>query len=118
VSGLCETCIAPGNCCKRVNLSGGSGMNQIDAPMSFERAEHMAMRYGLPFRPAEQETDGTWRWWCPALARDGRCSIYETRPQLCRDYRAGSDGLCAHYWPDPDDARVPDLKKAVEPTCP
>jgi len=103
MSGLCETCIDPGHCCRDLHLTGGSVVDptdRADVPMSFEAAEHFAMRSRLPFRPFRQHEDGTWRWWCTALGPDGRCTVYETRPQLCRDYRAGSDGLCVHYWPD------------------
>lgn len=50
------------------------------------------------FRPAAQREDGTWNWQCTALDEaTGRCTIYEDRPSLCRDYAAGSDGLCVHY---------------------
>jgi Fe-S-cluster containining protein len=73
----------------------------INEPMSFEAAEHRALEVGLwMFRPAEQDDQGRWRWWCTALQSDGRCSIYEDRPDLCRRYRPGQDGLCVHYWPD------------------
>jgi Fe-S-cluster containining protein len=27
---------------------------------------------------------------CPHLASDGKCGIYETRPQICRDYTGRS----------------------------
>jgi Fe-S-cluster containining protein len=79
--------------------------------MSHEAAEHMAMRAGLPFRPLIQLPDGSdWLWWCPALDdRTGRCTIYADRPQLCRDYAAGSDPLCVHFVARDDD----DLVKAA-----
>lgn len=105
---LCDRCLAPGNCCKRLYLSGGgqslpSAIERaaagIGEPMSHERAEHMAMRFGLwMFRPAHQLADGRWEWACSQLGPDGRCQIYEDRPQLCRDYRPGQDGLCVHFW--------------------
>lgn len=37
---------------------------------------------------------------CPFLFSDGktwRCSIYETRPRVCRDYQPGSSELCPQY---------------------
>lgn len=34
---------------------------------------------------------------CTKLGADGRCTIYETRPQLCRTYEAGSDPLCVEH---------------------
>lgn len=99
---LCDTCMDPGRCCRWMSLSGGppdprTG-KRIGEPMSLEDAEHMAMRFGLPFMPGEQDETGRWRYTCTALGDDGRCQVYETRPKLCRDYAAGSDGLCVHYW--------------------
>ena len=96
--GLCETCISPGACCDDLYLMGDDGQRKVDTPMSFERAEHVAMSHGLPFRPLRQMPNGEWRWWCSALDRStGRCTVYENRPQLCRDYVAGSDPLCVHH---------------------
>jgi Fe-S-cluster containining protein len=31
---------------------------------------------------------------CPNLTPDGRCGIYETRPNLCRIFVPGTDPLC------------------------
>lgn len=99
---LCDTCIDPGACCRSMSISGGipdprTG-KRIQDPMSFEEAEHFAMRLSLPFVPGEQDDDGRWRFTCTALGDDGRCQVYETRPHLCRDYPAGRDGLCVHHW--------------------
>ncbi|MBA3878609.1 MAG: hypothetical protein C0500_02710 [Sphingobium sp.] len=96
--GLCDVCVKPGNCCRDVFLENGGGLDALESPMSFERAEHLAMSYSLPFRPARQRADGRWTWWCTALDdRSGRCTRYAARPQLCRDYAPGTDELCAHY---------------------
>lgn len=98
--GLCESCMKPGACCEDLSLYGGRAEQRIDAPMSADRAEHLALSYGLPFRPAYQQADGTWRWWCTSLDKStGRCTTYETRPQLCRDYAPGTDELCVHHTP-------------------
>lgn len=95
--GLCETCLSPGACCTDLFLSSVHGNSEVDSPMSFDRAEHWAMRERLPFRPLAQNPDGKWRWWCTALTPEGRCSVYEDRPALCRSYSAGKDGLCVHH---------------------
>jgi Fe-S-cluster containining protein len=101
---MCDRCMSPGACCKRIHLSGGSGMKAIGEPMSHERAEHLALEYGLwMMRPAHQNDDGRWQWNCTQLGPDGRCQIYEDRPELCRSYRPGQDGLCVHYWPDEEE---------------
>jgi Fe-S-cluster containining protein len=92
--------MSPGACCKRMFLSGGDEGQELEAPMSHERAEHLAMRYNLPMRPLDQSDDGTWMWWCTALDRDGRCSVYENRPTLCQMYAAGSSPLCVHHVPE------------------
>ena len=110
--GLCNACIAPGHCCRAMHLTGSVGPDRIDSALSHEAAEHMALRAGLPFRPLiQREADGQWLWWCPALDdRTGRCTIYDDRPQLCRDYAAGSDALCVHFVARDDDG---DLVKAA-----
>lgn len=99
--GLCETCLSPGACCKRIVLSGG-GYGPGLGPRSRESAEHIALAAGLPMVPAHQRPDGIWEYSCTALQRDGRCGIYETRPQLCRHYPPGEDALCVHHWANPD----------------
>jgi Fe-S-cluster containining protein len=110
---MCDRCMSPGACCKRLTLSG-----PFVEPMSLERAEHLlispawiAQTLGV-FRPAAQTPEGRWEFMCTALDRNGRCSIYENRPELCRRYLPGEDPLCVHYWAAPaaydDDARKVD----------
>lgn len=99
---MCDTCLEPGRCCKRIFLSGGLDPHFLQLPMSYERAEHAALASGLPFVPGQQLPDGRWQWSCYQLQADGRCGIYENRPQLCRDYKPGSDPLCVHYWEKPE----------------
>lgn len=99
--GLCESCIAPGSCCKQMHLTGGVADQgaRLGQPMSREKAEHLAMLNGLhTFFPVGHHHDGSWEFACTALQLNGRCGIYEDRPQLCRTYAAGSDPLCVHYF--------------------
>jgi Fe-S-cluster containining protein len=92
---MCDRCLKPGYCCRSVMLTGGP----FGDPMSFEAAEHQLLKYQLPFRPAHyDEEHHRWYFWCPNLRGDGRCGDYENRPDLCRRYRPGEEGLCAHYW--------------------
>lgn len=93
--GLCDACISPGACCKRLVISGGG----LELPMSHEKAEHLIMHHRQPFRPSAQRESGVWEWTCYQLQPDGRCGIYETRPQLCRDFKPGEDPLCVHFVP-------------------
>lgn len=98
---LCDKCFAPGQCCKNLTLSrNGKAWTvwQGDADAAMERR-------GLPFRSLEvigqwSDAEGTWEehsWYCPKLGEDGRCTIYEDRPDICRNYKPGSDPLCVHY---------------------
>jgi Fe-S-cluster containining protein len=44
--------------------------------------------------------DGRYLHGCPFLKWEGglyACSIYETRPQMCRDYQPGSSELCPQW---------------------
>jgi len=108
---MCDSCMSPGACCKSLHLRGGyaeDGHRLGDGPMSFERAEHLALKNGLwMMRPLYQDENG-WRWSCTALGRDGRCTIYEDRPDLCRRYLPGEDGLCVHYWPGEPELTMPE----------
>lgn len=60
-----------------------------------------ARNNGLPFVPSTPEPGArgawAWRFSCPKLGADGRCTIYDDRPDLCRTYEPMSDGLCVHY---------------------
>jgi hypothetical protein len=58
---MCDTCMSPGACCKRLVLSG-----TFSEPMSLERVEHMLMKpewfpqlKGV-FHPGAQLPDGRW----------------------------------------------------------
>jgi Fe-S-cluster containining protein len=44
---------------------------------------------------------------CKNLGEDNRCGIYETRPQICRDYTTANceyedDWVYEHYWETPE----------------
>lgn len=67
---------------------------------------------GLPFIPGEisgrwTTEEGreyvTYRYDCPMLGEDGRCTIYADRPDLCRRYEPKSDRLCVLYEGDTHD---------------
>lgn len=62
----------------------------------------------LPFQPIavrsqwkspEGRDYGSLIWSSPNVSDAGRCGIYETRPDLCRQYEAGSDRLCVMMPP-------------------
>lgn len=52
---------------------------------------------GLPFFISATE-EKCYRFSCHKLTPEGRCSIYETRPEHpCRSYLAGEDLLCVLF---------------------
>lgn len=97
----CETCRAPGNCCKGFVLSIG----KVPVDGWRERAQAAVDGRGLPFRAVsirihERHDEGdsvTPVFDCTLLGPDGRCTDYENRPSLCRTYQPGEDPLCAEY---------------------
>ncbi len=122
---LCDACGNPGRCCTGFHLrdfpADATALDVMTfcakvvhgqvretgwpvmlpariSQASLEDFEHVQI--GLPFMPLWRTPGGTWRFWCPELV-DGRCSIYEHRPALCRHYKAGSDGLCCMHHPGP-----------------
>jgi len=77
---LCEYCTA--KCCRYFALS-------IDTPRTFADFEYL--RWYLLHDKASLFVEGeTWyllvHTTCKHLQDDHRCGIYETRPQICRDY--------------------------------
>lgn len=101
---VCDTCPAPGHCCRAVCLGGGHFAMNADTPeqaqAEIDRVNasplHVAVNGKLPFRPLfRRATDGAWMWWCPNLsAQTGRCLDYANRPTLCRAYQPRTDALC------------------------
>ena len=77
---LCEFCDA--KCCRYFALP-------IDKPSTFEEFDYVRW-YLLHERASVFVEDGDWfllvHTPCKALGPDNRCQIYETRPQICREY--------------------------------
>lgn len=110
MTSACDTCRAPGACCHAFSLSGG-GPHAHGAYTFWDTddvEEQLQMR-GLPFYPLNKletyqhpddpvgKTYSIYMYGCRKLGKDGRCTDYENRPQLCRDYQPKSDGLCAEF---------------------
>ncbi len=87
----CHKCDA--KCCKYFALP-------IETPK--DREDHDFMRWYLMHEHVVVwRQDGEWflevRTRCKNLLQDNRCAVYETRPQICREYG----------WPDEDNPDVP-----------
>jgi uncharacterized protein len=77
---LCEYCTA--KCCRYFALP-------IDTPEEFQDFEYLRW-YLLHERATVFQEDGSWyllvHTVCKHLLPNNLCGIYETRPQICRDY--------------------------------
>lgn len=107
---LCDKCYAPGRCCTRIQIT-----NVLGEPAGYESLyglKHVTqqIREEMPTSKfvAIKKIPGTDGFFedipvaqyifdCEALQPNGRCGIYETRPNVCRKYEAASDSLCVHY---------------------
>lgn len=95
---ICDSCREPGACCKRLMLGGVTekAFPTIDDAQAVAAAWPFEPN-GLPFVPV-RVVQGYWLYTCPRLDREtGRCTDYENRPALCRNYEPKSDPLCAEY---------------------
>lgn len=100
MSANCDTCRSPGICCRGFVLSMGyfrenDWREQVQAKLD---------QHGLPFIPVRVLPRGYIEegavipvFDCPLLGADGRCSDYDQRPDLCRTFEPGSDGLCVEH---------------------
>ncbi|HMO87086.1 MAG TPA: YkgJ family cysteine cluster protein, partial [Lacipirellulaceae bacterium] len=77
---LCEYCTA--KCCRYFALP-------IDEPETFEELEYLRW-FLLHDRASVFKEEDSWyllvHTTCKHLQADHRCGIYETRPQICREY--------------------------------
>lgn len=111
----CDRCIDPGHCCKAFPLSFTMPPSACADELTAELDRRLRMD-DIPERPAfvgdnpfkalrrvppqnYEPDDGqtvSWLFQCTALQADGRCGIYERRPDFCRIYEPGTDWLCVH----------------------
>jgi len=109
---LCTYCTA--KCCRYFALP-------IDTPESWKEFEYV--RWYLLHEHATVFTeDGVWyllvHTRCKHLRDDNLCGIYETRPQICRDYSTKDceyedDWVYEHYFETPE--QVEEYAEAVLP---
>ena len=98
---LCKYC--PGKCCRYFALP-------IDKPKEWEDFDFIRW-YLLHERSAVFTDEGSWYLLvqnpCKHLGDDNRCGIYETRPQICRDYTTNNceyedDWVYDNLWETPE----------------
>jgi Fe-S-cluster containining protein len=105
---LCDRCYAPGQCCKGFTLFTPEGEERTFWVEGDDTVEDYLGEHELPFTPelleefADPETGrkyGSYRFSCAKLDGDGRCSIYDDRPEICRNFEpAGGSLLCVHSF--------------------
>ena len=107
---ICDKCHAPGSCCKGFHLSLMGWESPEDLPSKIDAAvetlKNMGLDFFVPYKPLKpfnkesgliygyndnEKVSMTWR--CTRL-KDGKCSDYENRPDLCKTYKPMSDDLC------------------------
>lgn len=95
---LCDVCTNPGHCCRHFGMSLWE--------TTIEGAEALFKDRDYPFQVLA--IDGPWtdeesgreygRFSCSCPKNEaGRCTIYEDRPALCREYEPASDRLCVFH---------------------
>lgn len=102
---LCDQCYAPGICCKNFGLFDGGNELSFWLRGNGTVKQHLAENK-LPFIPSFEQAFvdgesnrkyGNYSFSCSKLTPEGRCSIHQDRPQLCRDLEpAGGSPLCVH----------------------
>ena len=85
---------------------------EIDTPRSKYDYEHLLWQVSHPGVSAYKDSDGwtlMFATTCTHLREDGRCGIYEVRPQICRDH---SNDFCEYDQPAEEgfDLHFPDYE--------
>ena len=74
----CEVC--RGACCETIVL-------HVTVP-TVDMANYVQL-HSVPVEGSPFVKDRVFECKCTALSSAGRCNVYQARPQVCRDYRAG-----------------------------
>lgn len=99
----CSFCPKPGMCCSGFPLASRKGELTFWAADPIKDAKKMLLSWNLPFNPTKiRATYSNKRGWkyvtllysCPKLKEDGRCGIYEFRPDVCRRFIPGQGEIC------------------------
>ena len=106
VKSLCDTCHSPGACCKNFSLGRTFWFDGDDTVELFLKSNDFPF---VPILVEEHESEkkggrkyGSYRFSCPKLTAEGRCSIYEDRPYVCRQYEPASSSLCVYFEKEKD----------------
>ena len=88
---------------------------EIDTPRSKYDYEHLLWQVSHPGVSAYKDSDGwtlMFATTCTHLREDGRCGIYEARPQICRDH---SNDFCEYDQPAEEgfDLHFPDYESLL-----
>ena len=97
----CDTCRAPGSCCRGFVLSIGrlpeaTWSDDAMALMSLHRLPFIPVRVSVNLGVDEAGYVAV-VFDCTLLGADGRCTQYDDRPVTCRLYTPGADPICAEY---------------------
>ena len=78
------SCKMRGNCCQNLILFKSGA--PVSSEQTFKRLSAIYPEYAM-FNPTGEETEeGYLRYSCTNLGADRKCGIYETRPEMCRNY--------------------------------
>lgn len=95
----CDTCRKPGHCCSGFTLNFYFNRETWQEEAT-EILKKNNLEFIVPVRIAqgwlEQGRTGV-VFDCTRLGADGRCTDYENRPELCKIYQPGQDGLCIEH---------------------
>jgi Fe-S-cluster containining protein len=101
---LCDSCKSPGHCCRQIRLYGRgmespdlSDADAVEALLEIEHDEASNAGWLLPFVIVGRDESGQIVYTCPALGVNGRCTVYDRRPSICRKFEPASSPLCVHY---------------------
>lgn len=95
---ICNSCRTPGNCCKgfglNLNIPKENWEYELDIRLKVNKIQFLVPRRA-PFYDTEHTLG--FQFDCSLLDSNGRCSNYESRPQMCKDYQPQQDPLCCEY---------------------
>lgn len=94
MSEACDNCKEPGFCCKEFQLNGLQPWGYTAIETKKQVMARLKKNKLTIFKPIKK---GKWYWFfkCTKLDKNGRCTIYKDRPDLCKSFVPGTGLLCS-----------------------
>lgn len=92
-------CPSVGKCCRKLTLAieHTTGVRELDYMTPLAQVNHILNKVKVPFKVLGVSSNGIWLFTCKVLGKDGLCTKYDQRPEVCRIFEPGNPACLVSY---------------------